>query len=94
LGNGKFENSPFPCSVEITFNEIKFNFIQASAGLRSTTFMSDDRKIFWCGTNGEISRQSVPIEFRYKEKVNYLIEFKLNLINIRFLKYFLLRTIK
>lgn len=32
--------------------------------------MSDDRKIFWCGTNGELNKQAIPIEFRYKEKVN------------------------
>ena len=69
MGNGNFEESALPNLVEIIFNEIKQNFLQVSAGLRTSTFLSEDRKIFWCGTNGDITGQNVPLEFDYKEKI-------------------------
>ena len=94
MGNGNFEDSALPCLVEIIFNEIKQSFLQVSAGLRTSTFLSEDRKIFWCGTNGDITGQNVPLEFDYKEKVKIIRLIKYNLIKfnslIRFLKFSLM----
>lgn len=50
-------------------NEIKQNFLQISAGLRSTVFMDENRNLFWCGVAGDIYMQNIPVEFEYKIKV-------------------------
>ncbi len=54
---------------------MKANFLQVSAGLRSTAFLTENRQIFTCGTAGEISKQHTPVELEYKNKVPELFSY-------------------
>jgi hypothetical protein len=56
--------------IEISVNKLKQNFLHISAGLRSSTFLSEARSIYWCGAAGDILKQEKPVEFDYKIKVN------------------------
>lgn len=76
LGKGNLENFYTPELNDIKYSKIKANFLQVSCGFRSTVFLTETRQLFWCGTNGDIQQQTVPIEFLYNLKVPELFTYE------------------
>ncbi len=46
-----------------------------SAGFRSSCFLTESRRIIWCGSSGDIDRQSTPVELLYKLKLPELFSY-------------------
>ena len=75
LGSGNLKYMYTPYLVDIKYSKIKFNFLQVSCGFRSTVFLTETRKLYWCGTCGDIQQQLEPIEFMYNLKIPELFNY-------------------
>ena len=69
LGTGNLKHMYTPNLIDIKYSKVKFNFLQVSCGFRSTVFLTETRKLYWCGTCGDIQQQLEPIEFMYAIKI-------------------------
>ncbi len=67
LGHKDFNNYTLPYLVKVDTPLTKV--IQICAGFRTSWFLIENRKIFFCGCNGSISMQNFPIPFNPAEKV-------------------------
>jgi hypothetical protein len=67
LGHKDFNNytNPYQLHVESQYSKI----VQISAGFRSSYFMTENRKIYYCGSNGSTSMQNCPVLHNMTEKV-------------------------
>ena len=75
LGTGDLKHMYTPNLVDIKYSKIQFNFLQVSCGFRATAFLTETRKLYWCGTCGDIQQQLEPIEFMYSIKIPELFYF-------------------
>ena len=75
LGAGNIRHLYLPNLIEIKSLKVQCNFLQVSCGFRSTVLLSETRKLFWCGTCGDIQQQLVPIEFLYNAKIPELFSY-------------------
>ena len=75
LGTGNLKHMYIPNLNDIKFSQIQFNLLQVSCGFRSTVFLTENRKLYWCGTCGDIQQQLVPIEFNYNIKIPELFSY-------------------
>ena len=80
LGTGNLKHMYSPNLVDIKYSKINFNFLQVSCGFRSTVFLTETRKLFWCGTCGDIQQQLEPIEFMYNLKIPELFSYDNHII--------------
>ena len=69
-----------PYLNDIKYSKIKSNFLQVSCGFRSTVFLTETRKLYWCGTCGDIQQQLEPIEFIYNIKIPELFSYENHVI--------------
>ena len=69
LGTGDIKHIYTPYLIDIKYSKFNINFLQVSCGFRSSVFLTETRKLYWCGTCGDIQQQLVPIEFMYAIKV-------------------------
>ena len=74
LGTGNLLSKSLPIVVDIKTTAVGNNVIQVSCGFRSTVVMYESRKVYWCGTNGDLKNQSTFVEFDYVEKCPNLFE--------------------
>ncbi len=51
------------------------NISYVSGGFRSSAFLTESRRILWCGSNGDIEKQAQPAEFVYKPKLPELFSY-------------------
>ena len=75
LGTGSLKHLYTPNLIELNFVKVKYNFLQVSCGFRCTVLLSEARKLFWCGTCGDIKQQLEPIEFLYNAKIPELFSY-------------------
>ena len=80
LGTGNLKHMYTPNLVDIKYSKVKFNFLQVSCGFRSTAFLTETRKLYWCGTCGDIQQQLEPIEFMYAIKIPELFYYENHVI--------------
>ena len=69
LGHGDFENKPIPAVVTVLPPPSRTKVIQVSAGWRHSILMTDNRRVFWFGTNSELREQCVPTEATLSTKI-------------------------
>ena len=74
LGHGNDLNIPFP--KRLTFPKPHVTCINVQAGYRASFCIMEGRKIFWWGSNGQIHKQMVPLE--YTNETNDEIYYKKN----------------
>ncbi|MCQ2965056.1 MAG: hypothetical protein MJ203_05765, partial [archaeon] len=75
LGTGNLDPIYSPKLVELDSSKVQPGILQVSCGLRSTVFLAETRQLFWCGTNGDISKQTKPVEFNYHQKIPELFNY-------------------
>ena len=80
LGTGNLKHMYTPYLNDIKYSKIKSNFLQVSCGFRSTVFLTETRKLYWCGTCGDIQQQLEPIEFIYNKKIPELFSYENHVI--------------
>jgi hypothetical protein len=68
LGHGDFNNYSIPYQVIVESSLTKI--FQVSAGFRNTFFLVENRKVFFCGCNGNLANQNLPTQFITWEKVS------------------------
>ena len=75
LGSGNLKHMYKPNLIDIKYSKVKFNFLQVSCGFRCSVFLTETRKLYWCGTCGDIQQQLEPIEFMYAIKIPELFNY-------------------
>ena len=80
LGIGSLKHVYTPNLIDIKSLIVKCNFLQVSCGFRCTVLLSETRKLFWCGTCGDIRQQLEPIEFLYNIKIPELFSYDNHII--------------
>lgn len=69
LGHGDFDNKPSPEFVTVLPPPSRAKVIQVSAGWRHSILMTENRRVFWFGTNSELREQCVPTEAMISSKI-------------------------
>jgi myosin V len=76
LGHGMFVNEMSPRILNSKL--LKGKAMQVQAGWKCSLILMENKKVYWWGTNGTLTKINIPNEFNFEKKVK-AIDFLINL---------------